>query len=300
MPGERHEMALDVCYVREPDGVPGDLAERLAAGKCVLFLGAGASLGAVDGNGNRLPSWGRLVDELVGLLSKESQPSREIDAEIGDLQYLGELLVISEWIDSNLNPIRFADYLQDRLGSAKNSLVHEILSKKNFAAVFTTNYDALAEDYWRAAGRQPVVITPHLGATDIAQARRLLGQPGSGRIPIIKPHGTWERPDTLVFGPRTYRQIMYNNQAFRNFMAEVFTQHTVLFVGLSFKDPNLQSLLQWVYTLAEGNIPTHYATLENRGEVFKRYMWRNFNVRLLTYPVPPADHSACLAILRAL
>lgn len=83
-------------------------------------------------------------------------------------------------------------------------------------------------------------------------------------------------------------------------MAELFTQYTALFVGLSFKDPNLQSLLQWIYTAAGGHVPTHYATMENRGSVFKRFMLNNFRVRILTYPVPPSDHSASLEILRAL
>ena len=293
-------MALDVGYVRDIDPIPNELKSRIAEGKCILFLGAGASLGAVDGKGDRLPSWGRMVDELVDLMAAEAPPSRDVDAELYDLQQLGELLAISEWIDSELNQTRFAQYLEDRLGAATGSSVHDILSQKNFAAVVTTNYDDLAEQYWRAAGRKPIVVTPHIGTSDIAQARRLLGDPRPERVPIIKPHGTWDRSDTLVFGPRTFREIMYNNQAFRTFMSEVFTQHTVLFVGLSFKDPNLQSLLQWVYTTAEGQVPTHYATLENRGEVFKRFLLNNFKVRLLTYPVPPSDHSACLKILRAL
>jgi hypothetical protein len=93
---------------------------------------------------------------------------------------------------------------------------------------------------------------------------------------------------------------MYNNPGFRNFMAEMFTQYTVLFVGLSFRDPNLQSLLQWVRTQTNGNMPMHYGTLENRGQVFKLFMQNNHNVRLLTYPVPPDDHSKCLTILRKL
>jgi SIR2-like domain len=300
MASEWHQYALDVAYVRHSDAVPADLSQSIDNGKCVLFIGAGASLGAVDRLGQKLPSWGRMVGELVKLLDQEAPQDISVQNEVQDLLNLGELLALSEWIDSELNPNKFAEFLEERLGTARNSQVHDILARHRFAAVVTTNYDALVEEYWRNAGQSPIVVTPHMSAAEIGQARRLLNSPRPDRIPIIKPHGTWERPDTLVFGPRTYRQIMFANDSFRAFMSELFTQYTVLFVGLSFKDPNLQSLLQWTYTLAGGRVPTHYATMENRGAVFKRFMLNNFRVRILTYPVPPTDHSACLDILRAL
>lgn len=177
MPGEWHEFALDVEYVRSPDSVPPDLSKRLADGKCVLFLGAGASLGAVDRNGNGLPSWGRMVDELLTLLNEEAPQGLLVQNELQDLLNLGELLTLSEWIDSELNPIKFAEFLEQRLGTARDSQVHQILAGKRFAAVVTTNYDALAEEYWRNTGQTPIVVTPHVGAADIAQARRLLTSP---------------------------------------------------------------------------------------------------------------------------
>ncbi|WP_133513311.1 SIR2 family NAD-dependent protein deacylase [Candidatus Thiosymbion oneisti] len=133
------------------------------------------------------------------------------------------------------------------------------------------------------------------------QALSCLSSQNGNLIPVIKPHGTWEQRESIVFGPLAYRQIMFNNEPFRNFMKTILSEYTILFAGLSFKDPNLQSLLQWVRTITNGNTPLHYATMENRGQIFKRYFSENFGVRLLTYPVHKSrDHSECNKIFKTL
>jgi SIR2-like protein len=298
MPGETHRFFLEVPYVDKTDPVPTQLKEAIAEKKCLLFLGAGASLGATDENGKRLPSWATLIQELLAELDDEGGQVPQPEAQ--DLFELGELLALSEWLDGNLSRNRFSQYLRRRLGTAQNSPVHDVLSTKNFAAVMTTNYDNLVEDYWGSAGKRPFVVTPHMSESEISLATDALRDTRGTRLPVIKPHGTWERPDSLVFGPRTYRQIIFDNEPFRRFMSTVLTQYTILFVGLSFKDPNLISLLQWVHTQSKGTAPIHYATMENRGQIFKRFMLENHNVRLLTYPVPPIDHSAAQSIFESL
>jgi hypothetical protein len=296
MPGEAHRFVLDVPYVRATDVIPQALKQAMVDNRCILFLGAGASLGATDPQGNRLPSWETFVLDLLNEIERENPQDQNIHTEIQDLVNLGELLALSEWIDLKLSSSALARYIRVRLSEAKDSRVHEVLSKKAFAAVLTTNYDNLAEDYLTRAGRHPFTVTPHTSVSEISVAEEALRDKSSRRVPVIKPHGTWERPDTVVFGPRSFRQIMFSNDAFRQFMLRILTDYTLFFVGLSFKDPNLQSLMQWARTIAGNRMPLHYATMENRGPVFKQFMQENFGIRLLTYPVPPRDHSAAFDI----
>jgi hypothetical protein len=63
---------LDVPYVRTSDRVPQALPDALASNKCILFLGAGASRGAVDPQSERLPSWEPFVTDLLGEIEKEA------------------------------------------------------------------------------------------------------------------------------------------------------------------------------------------------------------------------------------
>ena len=93
---------------------------------------------------------------------------------------------------------------------------------------------------------------------------------------------------------------MFRNEPFRQFMSNVFRQFTVLFVGTSFRDPNFQSLLQWIYTLTGGRESGHYAILDGKGPVFKRYMKANYNIEFITYEAPGGNHAELLELITAL
>ena len=55
-------------------GIPNRLRTTLAEGRCVLFVGAGASMDAVDAANNRRPHWGMLLAELLNLLQDSANP----------------------------------------------------------------------------------------------------------------------------------------------------------------------------------------------------------------------------------
>ena len=63
------------------------------------------------------------------------------------------MMITEEWIDSKLGAFKFTHYMIERLGTAKYSRVHEILSTKPFRAVMTTNYDRLTEIHWEKQGK---------------------------------------------------------------------------------------------------------------------------------------------------
>jgi hypothetical protein len=176
--------------------------------------------------------------------------------------------------------------------------VHEILSSKPFRAVITTNYDPLIEIHWQKQNKNPFVVIPQEPAR-ISIARQLLNR-RDDLTPIIRTHGALNDPNTLIFFPRSYREIMFRNEPFRQFMSEIFRSFTVLFIGTSFRDPNLQSLLQWIYTVTEGREAPHYAILDDIGPVFKNYMKKNYNIEFITYSAPYGDHSDLPRLLQLL
>jgi len=279
--------------------IPKRLRTTVAEGRCVLFLGAGASMDAVDAAGNRLPHWGLLLAELLELIQESSEPdSPQIVDEIQHMLEQGDFMSVAEWIDCRLGAGEFQRYMITRLANANSSKVHEILSSKPFRAVMTTNYDRLAEVYWERRGKNPFVVIPQSPA-NIAVASEALA--GSAQLtPIIRAHGALNEPSSLIFSPRSYREIMFRNEPFRQFMSSIFRQFTFLFVGSSFRDPNFQSLLQWVYTITQGNEAQHYAILDNKGPVFKNYMKKNYNIDFITYSTPTGDHSELLRLLESL
>lgn len=283
----------------QPATLPKQLRTALGDGRCVLFIGAGASMDAVDGQGQPLPHWGQLLAELLNGLQDSHEPDPvEIVAEIEGMLRHGDLMSVAEWIDHRVGHHEFIQYMTRRLATAQASPVHDILSSKPFRAIMTTNYDRLAEIHWAQRGKNPFVVIPKDTAS-IATALQMMSTP-SQLTPLIRAHGSLNDPNSLIFFPRSYREVMFRNEPFRQFMSTVFRQFTVLFVGTSFRDPNFQSLLQWVYTITDGKEAPHYAILDGKGPVFKNYMRKNYNIEFITYDAPGNDHSALRTLLKAL
>jgi hypothetical protein len=279
--------------------IPLDLKNDMEQNRCILFVGAGASMDAVDGNGQPLPHWGQLLEELLTMIQNSAEPdSGDVVNEIQNMLRWGDFMPLAEWIDFRLGDSKFRNHLMNRLLTAKTSNVHSILSKKPFRAVITTNYDRLVEIYWEKEGKNPFVVIPQR-SDSIATAIDSL-QTIRDFTSILRIHGSISDPASLIFFPRTYREIMFNNDSFRQFMSQVFRQFTVLFVGTSFRDPNLQSLLQWVYTITKGSEREHYAILDSRGTVFKKYMKSNYNINFITYDAPNGNHSNLIPLLESI
>lgn len=279
--------------------IPGRLRAALRENRCIVFVGAGASMDAVDGQGEPLPHWGQLLVELLEMVQDSTDPDPpETVSEIQRMLDMGDFMSIAEWIDLRLGDSELRLHMMRRLATARFSRVHEILSAKPFRAVITTNYDRLIEIHWEKQNKNPFVVVPQ-NATTIAAARDALSK-AQGVTPIIRAHGALNDPDSLVFFPRSYREIMFRNEPFRQFMSTVFREFVVLFVGSSFRDPNFQSLLQWIYTVTEGKEGVHYAILDNKGPVFKNYMKQNYNIDFITYAASNGDHSELLPLLESL
>lgn len=280
-------------------GIPVSLKKKIDEGRCILFIGAGASMDAVDAQGNGLPHWGQLLIELLELIQEMPDPDPpDVVREIQGMLQAGDFMAVSEWIEHRLGHHQFQAHMLRRLSTARYSKVHETLAPKPFKAVMTTNYDRLIEIHWEIASRNPFVVVPQ-SPQNIAVAREALRN-ASDMTPVVRAHGSLADPSSLIFFPRTYREIMFNNEPFRLYVSTVFREFTVLFVGTSFRDPNFQSLLQWIYTITGGREGEHYAILDERGPVFKRYMKSNFNVNFITYDASAGHHAGLLPLLAAL
>ena len=53
------------------------------------------------------------------------------------------------------------------------------------------------------------------------------------------------------------RKLLYTDARFRDFLMELFKGATVLFVGYSFRNPHVDSVLQEIMSTTDGNTPPH-------------------------------------------
>ena len=216
--------------------IPRELPQLYASGRILPFVGAGVSRSVhwtFDGKNYQGPSWRELVDQAATDLGFENPDL--IRARGTDLQVLEYFKLVREGIAP------LANWLLLRMQAPDNAITHSpilnaLAALKLCPLYYTTNYDNFLERALALAGRSPVTVATE---THIAGVR-------SGRPQVVKFHGDLNNPDLMVITESDYEQRL----AFRTAMdfrlrADVLGR-AVLFLGYSFRDPNVAYLFRLV------------------------------------------------------
>ena len=209
-----------------------DYGNKVLNGEGALFVGAGASraAGFVD--------WRGLLTEVA------SDLELDIDKE-HDLLALAQFHVNDKGGRGNLDDRLIEAFTQD----AVTMPVHEILARLPIDTVWTTNYEQLLEQAYEAAGRR---VEVKLSIRNLAQARK-------GRdVTIYKMHGCVSQPHEAVLTKQDYELYDVTRRLFTDSLKGDFIEKTLLFVGFSFSDPNVERILSKVREQLGQNCRPHF------------------------------------------
>jgi hypothetical protein len=276
----------------DPANIPTPLVEEYKKGRCGLFVGAGASSGA------GLPGWG---DFLRGMLAHAKSSSGMPEVKAADYTALidsGRFLMAASGLKSELGSY-FADYVRRVFIEAKpvpTDLHVAMLELKQLQFVLTTNYDSLIERAYRTRDADVTVCT----FKDAGEVRRSLA---SRDFFILKAHGDAGRSgDGIILTEQDYRNILFKEPAYQHMLAAMFSMYTIVFVGTSMTDPEVNLMLNYIAsTFSPESGPTHYAALpkEKINEVEKERWFKDYKIRVI--PVSSAqEHKELPELLRAL
>lgn len=197
------------------------LAERLANQQLALFVGSGLShlAPAKDGSGRRLPVWKQLAEEVARICNERTADYDGNPLELFDaIEYGQDRRTLERAIKTALDDAAF-DLAQ----------VHHALIELPWTAVLTTNYDGLLQ---RLLKEEPVSQESHY---------ERIRQPPSKTPRLFHIHGTLANPHTLT--REDYRLWPEEHELAYHHLKQVLLSKTLLFVGYSFSDPHLDSLL---------------------------------------------------------
>lgn len=240
-------------HITEKVRLPRQLLKAQEEGNLVIFAGAGVS----QGSPSNLPSFPGLVDEVT-------PPGREKKREETEDQFLGRLAADDVKVHRLV-----ADYIAN--AESEPTELHRDLLRlfggPDEIRLVTTNFDPhfvdvvgnLFED------EVPIYAGPALPqGTDFRGIVHLHGMVGRGRA------------TDLVITDRDFGRAYVTEGWAARFLADVFENYTVLFVGYSHQD-------QVVRYLARGIVPreTRYA-LQSEDE--DPSFWRRHGVELVSYP----------------
>jgi hypothetical protein len=261
-----------------------ELRRKYQKGDLVLFVGAGVSAAA------GLPSWGRLVDTLVGPAAARGASAEVLD-EIGKLRAAGKFIDALTLARDAVGDVEFAEIVEHELDDQRVMEVPEVgqaiaaLAPK-LRAVLTTNIDHLLERAF--AGRWPAL---YHATADMARRERV----------ILKLHGTLFDRSTWVFTRDQYDRAMYNDALLSQAFSAIFLVCPVLFVGYGLADDDFDQLLTRVRALSNGQPSRHFALVpEGSFTSYERGLREKAGIRIIPYPTPGGSHAAVSRILRGL
>ena len=145
----------------------------------------------------------------------------------------------------------------------------------------TTNFDKLYEGLCH----EPEYLT-----FDYTDTRSIIGSIKAPENIIIKAHGSIDDTEKLIFTAKQYYQAQEKYPEFYHLMTALFLTHTVVFLGYSLNDPDINLLLQFLHNTANSSCP-HYMIDKkgNKPQLIKHWK-ETYNVSLLEY----GDDYSCL------
>ena len=259
---------------------PDNLVEELAYRRCLIFLGSGISATAKNDAVESPDTWGAFLDNVKSKMKNPSEDDKKfVEDMLKKQNYLLALQAIADLCDSG----EYSNYLKSQYlrGKYKPSKVYELIKDLDSKIVVTTNFDKLYEGLCH----EPEYIT-----FDYTDTRSIIGSIKAPENIIIKAHGSIDDTEKLIFTAKQYYQAQEQYPEFYHLMTALFLTHTVVFLGYSLNDPDINLLLQFLHNTANSSCP-HYM-IDKRGnkpQLVKH--WKDtYNVSLLEY----GDDYSCL------
>lgn len=269
---------------------PSALVAELAARRCIIFTGAGASAPSISSTTQTSPpNWRALLDALRAVADPDRTIS-VIDGFIAKERFLDA----AEVIMNRLAPADFASIMRDLLVTPRfqPSAMHEAILQIDPKVVITTNYDDIYDTYCRtgiaAAGYNVCRYYDNHLVADLRSPVRL----------IVKAHGCVSDPSLMVLSRSQYFKARQAYVAFFNVLDALFITHTILFVGYSLLDPDIQLVLENANISAPSAHP-HYALLpDDIDPDIERAVATSYNLHIIKFPAN--DYAAAMSAMREL
>lgn len=242
--------------------LPQNLVDAVREQRAILFLGSGASLGAVNRSGAAMPG---ATDLAKAIATKFLTPKSAKDG----------LMVVAELAASEAGSSVFNQWLADTFEAFEPTDAHLKLPTFRWKAIATTNYDVLVEKaYDRSRDATQSLVTRYkddqpFGSMMDAQERPL---------PFLKLHGcarhAHDAQVPLVLTPSSYNNHEANRSRLYRHLEDLAADYTVIYCGQSLSDLHIRRLSQ------EGNRsarPFHFLVVPDLDEVKKRF-WADHRV----------------------
>lgn len=233
---------------------PESLVEELSARRCIVFMGAGTSASCkrpVDEGEESPPPWSQLLANLHSKCNK---------GDIGDWALAknmldeGRFLDCAEILKTCVHDADFSAFISETFSRYRPTEIHQSLNRIDSKVIVTTNFDKIYESYClQGDASRAYVVLKYYDEGLVARLR-------SPQRIVIKAHGCMDTPEKTILRRSEFFAGRQRHQAFFRVLEGLFLTHTLLFVGYSLQDPDIQLVLENASIVADSAHP-HYAVL---------------------------------------
>lgn len=232
-----------------------DLVDDIANGRCVVFLGAGASASVQTRDGERIKDWRGFLQWAA-----EKVPDNGSKSAAKRLIKDGDFLMACEMLRASMDKEDWQRILREEFAKVgEPSELHKAVAALGQRIHVTTNFDKHLETAWGVIN-PGITHHPNLITRLDQNAFKALRNNESY---IIKLHGSIDDPSTMIFARSDYNELAIGNWAYNEFLKALLLTHTFIFLGFSMADPAISQLVEQ-HALRHPDSRPHYIFVAGR------------------------------------
>lgn len=188
-------------------------------------------------------------------------------------------LEAAEIIHALLSPADYSKLMRDELESPRYqpSKIHETVLDLDPKIVITTNYDKIYDNYCtKGAAIDGYDICKYYDSHLIANLRSPIRT-------VIKAHGCVSDPSQVVLTKSQYFKARKNFPNFYKVLDALFITHTILFIGYSLNDPDIQLILENVNIIAPTDHPHYFIIGDGTNDILKSSNKMTYNLEFIEF-----------------
>lgn len=246
------------------------IKDAILQNNLVIFAGSGLS------SNFNLPSWKKLVEEVINQIDKKEFNTLLPVMELGVMQPIKVL----ELIKSEHTIVK--SYIKDNFNvtPSNNFETHKKIIDLT-GQVITTNYDNAFES---ASNNSitPSIYTDPFNINEIGK---------NDKPYIFKLHGSYNEPSNCIIFEEDYIKLYNSNNGALEKLKTIFSEKTLLFLGFSFNDPDINLIFDNL-DKAFGNNNKHFI-ITKEPEKFDKFNFLN-TIEIKDYNEIHSFVDACL------
>ena len=260
---------------------------RFRPDKFAFFVGAGLSAPV-------FPGWDELLSRLISKCDgKKVLLPTDRDELLDLVNQRKDFLHVASTCVHALKPSDYRAFIEEQFDidiDVSKLPAYQELFKLRPSTIVTTNFDQIPE---RLNGLS-FSLDEHSTSSSVGHYRMYTNRSvpeannawKDGKPLVFKMHGCVTNHDSIIFTLEDFRREIHQGHV-KEFLKAIFSSQTVIFLGFSFSDPHIDSILGFLYEANHGLASPHYVVSNDLTNIERQKLERTYGVNVINYSSSP-------------